>query len=485
MLSGTAADGDLIQNIGDDDATINALFGRRSNIAIMLRAMKAINQASAIDAIPIADDNSGVAANATFTVTGTATVSGRIWCTLASRQNFRVAVDIASGEDAAAVATKIAAAFTGADNYADAPFTVASSSGVVTATAANAGTLANGSLIQVEDSVAGITIVAGAWAIGATDPSITTVLDVVGDQLRYQGIVWQHNLDIEIVKDWLDDRFNTDNSVLDGRAFVTSTDTLANLTTLGNTHNSQSLVIFGDQQVDTNTFKGGMLREMPDVVTAQFAAIRALRFTPLASITQFLTTNAPNAQFGSDSLATVPYFNTPFPSLIAPRPQDEFSQTEVLELRNAGVSVISANSRFTGVISGEVVTTYKTDPAGNTDTSYRFLNTVDAVSIARERFLTNLRATFAQHRLTRGELIPGEPTANVSSIFARLLEIRATLVADSILEAGIAAERDFKDTTTVEITDLGAGTVRIAMAPLLVGQFRALIGTIQVNFGDA
>lgn len=484
QLTGTATSGALVSDVGDDDSTINALFGQRSHIANVLRSMKVINRASTIDAIPLDDAGGATQAASTLTVTGTATADGRITVTLVSRQNFRVNVDVVSGDTATVVATKIVTAFTSATNYADAPFTIASSAGVVTATASNGGTIANGWLVQIEGTAAGISIATTAFSGGATDPSVTNVLDVTGS-IRYQGVVWPSAYDEEIVKDFLDARFNVNNAIRDGRAFVTRTDTLANLTSLGNLHNSQNLVIFGDQLVNADTFRGGMLREMPDVVSGQFAAIRSLRFTAGASISQFLTTNAANVQFGSDSLASVPYFNTPFPSLFPPRPEDEFTESEVQDLEDAGVSVISSNPTFTTVIAGEVVTTYKTNAAGSPDTSYQFLNTVDSVSIVRERFVTNLRASFVQHRLTRGELIPNEPTANESSIFARLLEIRSTLVNDSILEGGIAAERDFKDTTVVEITNLAAGTVRINMEPLLISQLRAITGTIQVNFGDA
>ena len=483
MLSGTATSGELVQNIADTDTAINALFGQRSHIANMIRKVKDVNRNTRVDAIPLDDGGSATQATATIALSGTATAAGRYYVTLVSRTNHRVAVDIASGDTANSAATKINAAITGATNYGDAPFTSAVATNTVTATAANGGTLANTWHVEVESTVPGLSVTVTGWTGGATDPSVTNVLDVTGSQ-RYQTVVWPEVYDLSVVRAWIDDRFNVTNGIENGTVISNRVDTMANIVSEANGLNSQNIVILSDQIVNAPARKGSMLREMPDVTTALVGGIRSLRLTADSNVTQFVTTTEPRDQFGGDHFATLPYANTQVTGIQPPLPEDDWSADEMDDLEEAGASVVTANRTYTNVIMGEFVTTYKTDSAGNPDTSYKFLNTVDAVSVTRERFVLNLRRRYAQTRLTSGELIPQLAMANESSIFGFLTQVRADLVDDGILQAGEEAEADFERTTTVSITSLSQGRVSVAMAPLLVGQLRALIGTITVNFGS-
>jgi len=475
--AGSATAGALNEDVSSATNEINALFGARSHAAQMVRSFKAINKKSQLDVIALDDSGTGVQATAQVVFSGTATASGSIYVSAASDKNYRVKIDIASGATATAVGASVDAAF---DLLTEAPFTTGASSGTVTFTAANDGTLANTWSVFVEGAVPGISASITAWASGANDPTLTTVLDVIGSR-RYQTIVWPCAYSISVLDTLLDARFNAENIVLDGVGVQTKVDTLANLKSYAN-FNSQSIVIIGDKAVSRTALKGSALREMPDVTAAQFAAIRSLRFTDGAALSQYLTTLATKDQFGGPALASLPYFNTSMPNLPVPLAQDEFSQDDQDELTANAISLIGPNRAFNGSILGEFVTTYKTDSAGNPDTSFKFLNTVDTASVIREVFFENLKRRYAQTRLTNGDLISGRDMANVNSIRAFCLEVYRKLAVDTLVQAGQAAEKDFLDNLVVTV-DLAAGSASITAAPLLVSQLRAILGTIQVNFG--
>ena len=72
--------------------------------------------------------------------------------------------------------------------------------------------------------------------------------------------------------------------------------------------------------------------------------------------------------------------------------------------------------------------------------------------------------------------------ANRESIVAFSLEVYKSLATSGLVQTGQTAERDFLDNLSVTL-DIAEGAVTINMAPLLVTQVRAIIGTIQVNFG--
>lgn len=478
LPSGTAAPGDLVRDLDDATNVINGLFGARSNAAEMAREFKKYNRLTAVDFLPLADNGSAVQAEASVAFSGTATESGELIVTFGSDKRYRTIVSVNSGDTATAVANAAATAYA---VYASSPFQVAASTGTLTATAENGGTHANDWTVLVEGSVAGITFTVTGWASGSADPSLTGVLDVLGTT-RYHTVVWPGAYSLSEIETLLNSRFNASNAVLDGVIFQTINGTLSSLKSYTAALNSQSLVVIGDKTVNKAARKGTALREMPDVVSAQAAALRSLRLTREGNLTQFLTTTAALDQFGGPALASLPYFNTALVNLPVPLPEDEFTFEDQEELIDNAVTVLGANRAFNTTIFGEVVTTYLTDNAGNPDSSYRFLNTVDTASVIRETFFNNYKDQYAQTRLTEGDLIQGRDMANEASIRAFSLEVYRALALIGLVQLGREAEADFLDNLSISL-DISTGTATINMAPLLVTQLRSIIGTIQVNFG--
>lgn len=479
MLSGgTATAGALIQD-QPNDSSEDTLFGQRSHIAGLTRAYKRENKISPLDLLPLDDDGGATQGTSVVTFGGTATEVGTFTFSIVSEKDHKYEVDIAIGDTASDVGDALVALIT-ADT--DAPFTSANVAGVVTNTAENGGTLCNSWGIKYSGSVAGITVALTGWTGGATDPSLTGVLDVIAN-IRYQTIVWPTNYDITVIQAVLDARFNVTNAVMDGVAIQVKADTLSNLKSYVSSLNSQSLVVFGQKTVSASDRIGPSTFESLDIAAAEIAAIRALRLTTDASLTQYLTTVSSRDQFGGIAIGSLPYFNTALPNLPIANPMDEFSDEDLTELRENGVAAFGPNRAFNATIFGEVVTTYLTDTGANEDTSYKFLNTVDSASLIREFYLTNANVRYAQSRLTDGDLLVGRDMANEASIRAFCNELYDELADDALVAKSREAKKDYNDNLIVNVST-ALSKAEIYQSPILVSQLRVLIGTIQINFGS-
>lgn len=476
--AGTATAGDLIQD-HPDDGSENTLFGQASHLAGMVRAFKRENKISRLDIIPLDDAGGATQGTATVVFTGPSTEAGEIYITVGSENDHKYEVSVADGDSATDIGDAFVALITADTN---APFSAVNAAGTVTITAENGGTLCNDWHLAYNGTVAGVTVTLTGWAGGATDPTLTGILDVIAN-IRYQTVVWPACYDITVIGDLLDARFNVTNKIMDGVVFQGQADTLANLKSYVSTLNSQSIVVTGQKVAATATRKGPATPEMLDILAAEMAAIRALRLTTDANLTQYLTTVSARDQYGGIAIGSLPYFNTALPNVGIANAADEFSEEDYRELIGNGVASIGPNRAFNGTIFGQMVTTYLTDNAGNPDTSYKFLNTVDTASLIREFFFENCKRRYAQTRLTNGDLIAGRDMANSASIRAFMNELYDELADDTLTQKGTAAKKDFNDNLVIE-TDISAGSATINAAPLLVTQLRVILGAIQINFGQ-
>lgn len=479
MLSGTATAGALTKDIPNSEAEIGALFGAKSHIASLCKKFKKVNSLTPLDVIALADAGGATSASATFVFTGTATEDGTLVLSVIDKPNIQASVAITSGDTATAVGTAAAAALNALAS--DQPFSAADVTGTVTVTAANGGTIFNGAPISVEGAVAGISVAITAFASGATDPTFTSIFNVVGNQ-RYQTIGWPSTWSSATLKTFLDARFNDAYRAMDGVGIYSITNTYANLNG-GPSENSASIVAFGDNLLDLATRKGPAIQSLADHKTAVFCALRSLRYTDDAPLTSVQTTAAPSDQFGGLGISSLPYHNSLMPELTAPLPEDEFSLTQIEDLTGDGYSIASANRTYTAVILGDIVTSYKTTVSGDPDTSFKYLNTVDNSSTIREYFLNNYRAKYAQTRLTNGDLVPGRDMANGPSIRTFCKAKYIELANEAILESGTDALKDYDDNLSI-VVDVANATVTINQAPLQVGGFRIIIGTIAVKFSS-
>jgi phage tail sheath gpL-like len=469
----------LVENILNDNGE-NTYFGENSMLAAMIRAAKKENKLTRMDALPLDDNGSGVKATGEVAITGTATAAGTLYVTVGSEKNHRYSIAVAIGDTATNIGAAIETAIT-ADTKA--PVTAANVTGTVTLTAVNAGTYGNDIGISVEGSVAGVTHAVTAMNSGATDPVLTGIFDAIAEN-RYQTIIWPYADDTSEVVTLLDARFNVANKVLDGVAITCKQDTYANHITALTALNSQSLVYFCDKIASETSYKAPAQFEISAVKAAEFGAIRAARLTDGASISQYvITSNGALDAYGGPALASKPYFNTNMPNLPLIATGRGWDDSEIEGLFSSGGSVIGQNAAGNAAVSGEIVTTYKTDSAGNSDISFKFLNYVDTSSQAREYFFNNLRARFAQSRLTAGDVIRGRDQANDLTIKSYCEKLYQDLSGRDyvLVQAGEDAVRFFKQNTSV-VLDLSQGRATIEMIVPLVTQLREILATMKIAF---
>ena len=139
LAAGSAVAGTPVQVF--DASTAGTLFGRGSMAAVMVDSIIKANRYAQITVLPLADAVGSTAAAGSFTFTGPATAAGSVVVSVAGRS---LEVAVASGATATQVAAAVQAAIA---LQADWAFTAAAALGVVTLTAKNKGTVANGTAL--------------------------------------------------------------------------------------------------------------------------------------------------------------------------------------------------------------------------------------------------------------------------------------------------------------------------------------------------
>lgn len=483
QMTGTGAsatDQVLVENVGNANEW-DALFGHTSMLASMIRAFRKINPVTHVDAIPLLDLSSGTAATGAVGFTGTATAAGTFYVTVGNYNDNRYQIDVASGASATAIGALLATAVN-ADYKGVA--TAVNTTGTVALTAIHKGTEGNTANVILEGTVAGITTTVTAISGGSGNPVITSIFGQVSDA-RYQTIIFPSTYSaINTLSNFLDPRFNVVNDVLDGRLIQAVSDSKANLITLGNSFNSQNYCIIGLKAVTDAAYKGNGSRTMPCNIAAQVGAIRSLRLTEGANIVDFVTTAAGTLDtIGGPALASFPYFNTPLPSIPTFPVGKGWSKDDVEDLAAAGISCVDNNRAKNLVVVGDLVTTYKTDSFGTADVTFKYLNNVDVASTVREIFDSNLRANYAQCRLTNTDLRPGRAMANATSIGAYCDQLFAMLGSSDyvLVQGGPEAIAFFKANRTVTL-NLATGSVLITAEVPIVTQLRSIIVPMQIGF---
>lgn len=432
MTSGTATAGELIEDI--DVNSENGLFGADSAIATAIREFRKINSVSQINAIPVADAGGATASTGSVVFAGTATASGSIDVYIGNKDR-KYEVVISVGDTATTVGSALEALIT-ADTSALA--SGVNTTGSVALTAVNAGTQGDDIGIRVDGSVAGITATLTAMSGGAGDP-VMTGLDAL--LVERTDIIIHSQYDYDLFVTMLDGRFNSDNIPLDGRLFFSLTDTKANLVTLADAENSQSLVIVGDKPVDKSAKKGSAIFAMPYQKVAELQAIRTLRLEDGQVITDWVQTRASRDQFGGPALNSLPLFNSPLLLPVVPTAEG-FTSAEVADLETSGVSVFGNNSAKNTLITGTIVTTYKTDTVGNDDLTYKYLEYVDTATASREYIMSALRIDYSQARLSKGSTINGRDIATVGRVRSDFMSYMAELGGEDyvLLQWGLVDE---------------------------------------------
>lgn len=476
----------LFQNISNSESDINTLFGEGSILARMLIDARDINTVCEFDVLAVPEAGGSVAAVSTLTITGSSTDAGSIEIVIENAINGVVTVTVPTAQTNLQVGVLIQDAINA--NTAIAYTALDSGAGDVDITFDHSGTIGNQVGISLVNNVPGITIDLEGFLTdpdGVGGPDLTGAFDLIGEE-RYQTIAYPYSDQIDTVKDFLDGRFNADDTVLDGVAIVGFNGDFDTSLLLGNpANNSQSLVVLANEfDVSTTNDESPAIFESPWSICSQFSSVRALRRQPDANISRFvISRNGALDATGGPALSSKPYANTPFFNLPVVPVSKGFLKSEIADLANAGVSVLGNNRARNTVIAGQIVTTYKTDTAGSPDDSFKFLNYVDTASTGREYFFNNLEQRFAQTRLTDGNLIRGRDMTNDVNIRAVMVGFYQTLADEDYVVArkGEDILQFFKQNLTV-VVELITGTANITFSLPIVTQLRQINAPMQLTF---
>lgn len=233
--AGTAPAGVPAGVFSDEQAA--TLFGRGSMAHRMVKAALVANRYVEVTVLPLADAGAGVAAVSTVTVSGTAVTAGTATVSVGGQS---VSVGVAATASAASIATALKAEL---DKLSDLPFSASVAGAVITLTALNKGTVANGITIAAATDASGITLAAAQTTAGSIDPDLTAALASVFTA-SHEIIVWPYanQAALTALRTHLRDR----SSALEqrgGRGVCAATGTLSAATTLAGQVNDGRILL--------------------------------------------------------------------------------------------------------------------------------------------------------------------------------------------------------------------------------------------------
>jgi phage tail sheath gpL-like len=421
--------------------------GRGSMLHRMAMAYFANNKSTETWVGVLADNGAGVAASGSLTVTGPATASGTLSLYIGGTL---VSVAVASGDAQNAIASAINAAI---NANADLPVTSSVGTNVVTVTAKNKGTYGNDidmrlNYMDGEKTPAGVSVAIVAMASGATNPVLTSLISALGDAWFH---IWVHpytdSTSLTAIETELLSRAGP-MRMIDGVAITSAAGTQGTLSTLGTGRNSPYSGIVGQPGKNPITPPIEFAAAV-GAVTAYYAPIDPAR--PLQTL--------------------------PLSFVKPPADGDLFTFTE----RNLNLysGVATTKVATGGVVQIErMITTYETNAAGASDTSYLDLSTILTLMYLRYSFRNRIAARYPRHKLANDGTRIG---AGQAVITPKLGKAEAILWFREMEELGLVENFDqFKTDLVVERNATDPNRLDFLLPPDVMNQF--IVGAVKLQF---
>ena len=488
LAAGTATPGELYSDVTADQ--ISGYFGDGSELADAFYSVRGdsavpyFNNITPIDIIPLEEPSGGTACIKTATFTGTATAAGTVEVGVSNYRygQVNVAVPAETGgvaTDNEDVAALVVAAYTAITKL---PVTVAIDG--VTASKVNAtynhkGIQGNDFALWVKCNVPGITVALAVGAAGVGEPVMTGMYAVNGNT-RYTGIA-QTGWDESVLQTHLETRLATNNKTLDGVGYITKNLSAADAKVELASLDTQVLNMQYEAIEAKSWWIGDSMFESALARSAQLAALRALRLTTGADISEFVAAaTGLDDTSGGVEIASLPYFNTP---MRWPVMQTGFGYTgtEPEEITALGGIIAGNNDSGSSVVLNDVVTPYKTTSQGDADTSFYFQNSMDQITEARSYYLTNIKSEMRQSRATPGGLVPRRNINNEDSVRDKFIEYFGNLGDLLIAVKGSDAEAFFAKHLSVSLNST-TGKYTVSMRHPVLTQTREIDAPIQIAF---
>jgi len=437
------------QYISNADAA-DALFGATSVVARMARNWRAVDSFGELWALGLADNGSGVAATGSIAFTGPATAAGTLALYLAGQS---IPVAVTSGMTAAQLATAVVAAIAA---YTTLPVTAVVDGSIaskVNFTAVNKGTTGNDIDIRVnyqgvkggEFTPAGIGYTVTAMASGATDPSLSTLGTILGDELYdFIAIPWNTTTQLDLVKALMattNGRWSWTRGVF-GHVYAWKRDTSANLLTFGAGRNDEHVTVAGLYDSPTPPWEAA----------ASLAAVAAV--SARAHPARQLTTLA-------------------LPGVKGPPPASRFSISTRESLLEKGVATTVTDADGTVRID-RAITTYQTNASGNVDRSYLDSESMHLLAAIVRRLRNSTSQRFARSMLANdGTAVgAGQPVITPQLYKGYMVAEYAAMELDAWVQAG--SSQSFADATVVQRDANDPNRLNVLFAPTLMSNLRVL-----------
>lgn len=443
--AGTATAGVLVEVGSANDADI--LFGVGSHLAGMVRLFRQNAPYIKLVVLPLADLPGGTQATGTLTVAGTATTAGTLGFFINGKL---LQAGVAVGNTPTQIATTIAAVINADTSL---PVTAASAVGVVTLTAKHKGLIGNDIKLSTSrwdvpafPTVGGVTLTAVTLASGTGDPDLATALAPLPE--LYFGTVinpYKATIPIGAVKDWLTTRW-TATMQLDGMA----------------------IQFRGGSYSTALTFAG--------TVNDPFAVFAYANNSPNADY-EITAALAGQVATAIENHSARPLQRLSIKGIIAPAGADRFDQAERNQLYLAGLGSFIVNEAGQLVID-KLPTSYLTNNAGASDSSYHESEDLYNLSYVRRWFNRFLENTYISQRFT---LANNDDPIGLGQFITTPNMIKDALCAEAkkLVERGnLRNYQRFVQDIVVEIDVNNSSRINYILPVTNPGQLRLTAGSI-------
>lgn len=341
------------------------LFGAGSQLARMCAAFLAANTTTPLFAMAVADP-AGAAATGTIALSGSPTAAGTLAAYIAG---VRVTAAVSLTDTPTTIGNRLRDAINANTAL---PVTATATTGTVTLTARNVGTLGNGIDVRLnyradEVTPAGLTATVTAMASGSGAVDITNALSAIAsDWYTDIALGWSDATNMAILETDLARRYAAMGR-LDAHAYVAVANTYGGLGSYGAARNSQYVTALG---------MNGMVSE-PWAVAACLAGVCA-----------FQLTNDPARQLRGLAL----------PGIAAPAASARFIESERDGLLRDGISTFLVGQDGTVTLE-RVVTMYQKTGLGVDDTAWLDIMVPKTLSRIRHDWRTWVSLQFPRHKL--------------------------------------------------------------------------------------
>lgn len=417
-------------------------FGKGSMLARMVEAFRANNTSTQIVALALDDASGGAAAAGELAITGPATANGTLYIYIGGQ---RVKVGVTSGDSATTIGDAVEAAINAAT---DLPVTASNTTGTVTLTARNKGTVGNTIDIRLnyagtlggEELPAGVAVAITAMASGATDPDIADAITAMGDEpYEYIVIPYTDSTSLDAIGTEMGDvtgRWSYQRQLY-GHVFAAKSASASALETFGAARNDPHVSVVGYYDSPTPTYEAAAM---------------------LAGQAGGALSNDPAR----------PLQTLPLVGFKVPPDTSKFVYIEKQGLLTSGVATLRYE---VGVAQIErCITTYQKNSWGELDISYLDVTTLATLAYVLRFMRQAITQKFPRHKLANDgtRFGAGQAIVTPNTIRAELVAGYSQLESLGLVE-NIAA---FKANLIVERDATDPNRVNVVYPPDLVNQLR-------------